>query len=148
MDLATASAIATPTIAVLVAIITCGQWVTNRARLRHELFDRRYEIYQKISAFVVRVLQSGRVEPGGDSEFLRQTKQAYFAFGADVAIRDLVDDIHRHAVQLQTLQAKESGLSGEALNTNVDRQTKVKQRFQDTLNSIECKFEKYLRLRH
>ena len=132
----------------LVAIITWGQWITNRARLRHELFDCRYEIYQKISEFVAGVLQSGRVEPGGDSEFLRRTKQAYFAFGADVAIRDLVDDTYRHAVQLQTLQAIEDSLSGETLNANVDRQAEVKQWFQGTLNSLESKFEQYLRLKH
>jgi hypothetical protein len=149
MDVATMVAVGTPAaIAVLVAIITWGQWRTNRARLRHELFDRRYKIYAEIAAFLVGVLQSGRVEPGGDSEFLRQTKQAYFAFGGDVAIRDLVDEIYQHAVQLQTLQAKEVGLSGAALNSNLNRQTEVKQWFQAALNSLEPRFEKYLRLRH
>lgn len=148
MDLATASAVATPTIAVLVAIITWRQWVTNRARLRHELFDRRYEIYQKIAGFIAGVLQSGRVAIGEDSGFLRQTKQAYFVFACDVKIKQLVDDIYRSAVKLQTLQTKENGLQGAALSANVDSQTEVKQWFQTTLTQLEPTFERYLRLDH
>lgn len=75
----------------LVAIFTCGQWVTNRARLRHELFDRRYQIYEKISGFIAGVLQEGPLATDASEEFLRQTKQAYFAFGGDLDIKKLVN---------------------------------------------------------
>ncbi len=104
-------------IAALVAVITWRQWITNRARLRHELFDRRYAIYEQIAGFVAGVLQMGAVGAGGERDFLRQTKRAYFAFGCDEAIRKLVDDIYKQAVLLQALQAKQKVLpAGDVLN--------------------------------
>ncbi|MGH9198989.1 MAG: hypothetical protein ACRD1T_25085, partial [Acidimicrobiia bacterium] len=90
----------------------------------------------------------GHPPAGSESEFLRQTKQAYFAFGGDAAIRDLVLEIYKQAAKLQALQAKENSLSGAALDANIDHQSEVKQWFQDTLNALEPRFAKYLRLRH
>ncbi len=152
MNIATAATIATAIIttmiAALVAVVTWRQWITNRARLRHELFDRRYAIYEQIAAFVAGVLQMGSLEPSGEGTFLRLTKQAYFAFGCDAEIRHLVGDIYKHAVLLHTLQAKEKTLSGDALSANVDKQDEVRKWFDTTLGSLEQRFEKYLRLDH
>ncbi len=138
----------TPAIALLVAAITIGQWVTNRARLRHELFDRRYDVYEKVAGFVSGVLRSGTVTLGADDEFNRQTKQAFFVFGCDARGKSLLDEIYQHAVHLRTLQTKENGLSGQALNHNIDKQTDEKEWFRSTLDKLEHSFERYLRLRH
>ncbi len=46
MLIETINAIATTVIAFLVAVITWRQLSTDRSRLRHELFDRRYKIYE------------------------------------------------------------------------------------------------------
>ena len=153
MNIATVASIATTIIttiiAAMVAVITWRQWITNRARLRHELFDRRYAIYEQIDSFVAGVLQMGAVEAGGEREFLRQTKRAYFAFGCDDAIKRLVEDIYKQAILLQALKAKENVLpSGEALNSNVDKQGEVLKWFNTTLSSLEQRFDKYLRLEH
>jgi hypothetical protein len=148
MDLTIAIAVATPTIAALVAIITWRQWATNKAKLRHELFDRRYEVYERVAGFLSSVIQSGRVEPGTAEEFLRQTKKAYFVFGGDAAIKTLVEQIYHQAAKLHALQAKVNGLTGQALESNVDKQTEVKGWFQETLHSLEPRVSKYLRLGH
>ena len=91
MNIATAATIATTIIttmiAAMAAVITWRQWITNRARLRHELFDRRYTIYEQIGAFVATVLKMGSVEPEETFRFLRLTKQAYFAFGCDAEVQ-------------------------------------------------------------
>src|SRR5437588_5180317 len=98
MNIATAVSVATTVIttiiAALVAVITWQQWITNRARLRHELFDRRYKIFEQIAGFVAGVIRDGVVQPGTERDFLRQTKRAYFAFGCDETIKQLVADIH------------------------------------------------------
>lgn len=153
MNIATVAAIATTIIttiiAALVAVITRRQWVTKRARLRHELFDRRYAIYEEIAGFVAGVLQMGAVEAGGERAFLRQTKRAYFAFGCDKSIRQLVDDIYQQAMVLQTLQVRQKGLPpGNALNAIVDKQGEVLKWFNATLSSLEQRFDKYLCLEH
>ena len=54
----------TTIIAALVAVITWQQWITNQARLRHELFDRRYALFEQIAGFVAGVVQDRAVQPG------------------------------------------------------------------------------------
>jgi len=153
MNIATAASIATTVItaiiAALVALITWRQWITNRARLRHELFDRRYTIYEQIASFVAGILQMGAVEAGAEREFLRQTKRAYFAFGCDEAVKQLVEEIYNQAILLQALQAKQKVLpAGDAFTRNVDKQTAALQWFNTTLSSLEQRFDKYLCLEH
>lgn len=149
MNIATASAIATTGIAVLVGIIKWRQWITNRARLRHELFDRRYAIYEQIAGFVATVIQNGTITTGAEINFLRQTKCAHFTFGGDKAVKQLVGDIYKRGVLLQTLQSRQKTLPiGDARNRNVDEQGEVLRWFRTTLSSLEQLFEKYLNLEH
>jgi hypothetical protein len=140
------TAIVTALIALVVALVTRQQMLTTKAKLRHELFDRRYAIYERIAQFLGDVLVSGGVGHGDEIKLLRDTKLAYFAFVCDEAVRVLVDDIYRHAVKLQVLQKKEESLAGEALESNVDKQTEVKEWFSATLQSLDEKFVGYLRL--
>ena len=153
MNLTTAATIATAVIstilAALVALITWRQWVTNRARLRHELFDRRYAIYEQVAGFLAEVFSRGAVEPGAASNFLRQTKRAYFAFGCDIAVKQLVEEIYKQAILLQMLKEKESVLPpGDDLIRNIEKRGEILQWFNTTLSSLEPHFAKYLRLEH
>ena len=148
MDVPTATAITTAAVAILVAIITWRQWITNRARLKHELFERRYLVYEKIAGFLSEVLQAGRVPTGRDYEFLRETKRAYFVFDCDTDVKNLVTEIYRHAVHLHALDAELAALGGNERTGNLGKQREIKDWFQSTLSSMEEKFEKYLRLEH
>lgn len=148
MDIPTATAITTAAVAILVAIITWRQWATNRARLKHELFDRRYTIYEKIAAFLSEVLQAGRVPSGREQEFLRETKGAFFVFDGDTEVKNLVTEIYKHAVHLRALDAELEGLSGNNRTANIEKQREIKDWFEVTLGSLEERFEKYLRLEH
>ncbi len=143
-----ATAVITTIIAALIALITWRQWITNRARLRHELFDRRYTIFEQLAGFVAGVVRDGAVDSGAVREFLHQTKRAYFAFGCDETIKQLVADIYRQAILLQVLQAKQKVLAGDAVGNNLDKQGEVLQWFNATLDSLEKRFEVYLRLEH
>lgn len=148
MDVPTATAITTAAVAVLVAIITWRQWVTNRARLKHELFERRYLVYEKIAGFLAEVLQAGRVPTGREHEFLRETKRAYFVFDCDTDVKNLVTEIYQHAVHLHALDAELVGISGNDRTANIAKQREIKSWFEVTLGSLEERFEKYLRLEH
>ncbi len=148
MDIGITMTIATTTITALVAIMTWRQWVTNRARLQHELFDRRYKIYEKIAEFIAEMLRTGRVQPGRELQFLRETKHAYFAFGGDRKLKELVSAIYNHAVELHSLVSVESSLTGDELKKNVDQQRKIKDWLSQTLSDMESTFEKYFKLKH
>lgn len=144
----TATAVVTTVIALLVAMITWGQWVTNRARLRHELFDRRYAVFEQIAKFIADVLISGRVPDGEPENFSRQTKTAYFVFACDNDVKTLLTEIHRKAVELHALEATLETLRGDERKANVEAQRLIKDWFDQTLVSLEAKFEKYLKLTH
>jgi hypothetical protein len=148
MTMTTATAVITAAVAVLVAVITLGQWVTNRARLRHELFDRRYSVYENIAGFVAEILISGKVPVGEPEGFSRRTKTAYFVFECDNDVKVLITEIYRHAVNLHALEATLETLTGDERKRNVEAQRVEKEWFQQTLGSLETRFEKYLKLAH
>lgn len=147
-DAGTATAVATSTIALLVAIISWGQWITNRERLKHELFDRRYDIYEKVAAFLADVLQSGGIAAGRDTEFLRETKKGYFVFGGDERVKNLISEIYKHAADLHALQAEaeDKTLKPKDRHDNLEKQREIKQWCEVTLASLESMFGKYLKL--
>lgn len=146
MSITTATAVMTAAVAVLVAIITWGQWVTNRARLRHELFDRRYAVYEQIAGFIAEILISGSVPKGEPEGFSRRTKTAYFAFSCDNDVKLLIKDIYQKAVELHALEATLESLRDDERKKNVEAQRAVKNWFEETLGSLETRFEKYLKL--
>ena len=148
MFIETINAIATTAIAFLVAVITWRQLSTDRSRLRHELFDRRYEIYERFTGFLAETLNTGKIPPGAEMELLRQTKRAYFIFGGDAEIRLLISEIHSSAVDLVALVSVENGLHRDALQENLENQRRIKDQFNVTLNSMEKRFGKYLCLNH
>lgn len=148
MNITTATAITTAAVAILVAVITWRQWATNRARLRHELFDRRYAVYEKIAGFIAEILTSGSVPQGEPEGFSRRTKTAYFVFAYDNDVKNLITEICRKAAELHALEATLENLTGDKRKRNVDAQQAVKDWFQQTLGSLETKFEKYLKLIH
>lgn len=148
MDVANTTAITTSAVAILVAIITWREWVTNRARLRHELFERRYEVYERIGAFLSRVLQEGRVPEGEPERFIRSTRKAYFVFGSDVGIKAFIEQIFKEAVRLHTLDATLESSRGEERSRNIEKQAEIKEWFRQELGGLERRFESYLSLRH
>ncbi len=148
MLIETINAIATTVIAFLVAVITWRQLSTDRSRLRHELFDRRYKIYEGLTGFLADTLVTGKIPPGAEIELLRQTKRAYFIFGGDAEIRSLISEIYSGAVELEGLVLMESGLYGDDLQENMQNQRRIKDQYKVTLNSMEKRFGKYLCLNH
>ena len=54
------SALLVPTIAIIESIIAFQQWCTNSKRLRHKLFDRRYEQFTVIREFLGSIMTSGK----------------------------------------------------------------------------------------
>lgn len=148
MDIPTATAVTTALVAVIVAVITGGQWLTNRAWLRHELFDRRYAVYEQIASFIAEILIYGKVPQGESEAFSRRTKTAYFVFECDKEVKALITDIYRQAVNLHALDATLESLTGDERKKNIESQRVVEDWFQQTLGSLEGRFEKYLKLKH
>lgn len=142
------SALLVPAIAILGAIIAYMQWKTNQKRLKHELFDRRYEQFEAIRNFLGSIITSGKVSQDAEQAFLIGTRGVRFIFDDEIHV--YVNTYLWHlALKLQTLSAELEGVPvGEARTKNVREQAEIKKQFNEELKSIESKFVKYLQLEH
>jgi len=142
------SALLVPTIAILGAIVALQQWLTNRKRLKHELFDRRYEQFVAIRTFLSSIMTSGKSKPEEQIEYLSGTRGIRFVF--DKKIAKYVDvNIWHLAVELECLESELEGVPvGEERTKNVKRQSEIKKELLGELKTLEDKFSKYLQLNH
>ena|SRR5437588_2243177 len=87
------SALLTPTIALVTTYIAIQQYRNNRAKLRHELYDRRVAVYNAVGNFLITRINS--IEGGGDAflKFLIAKHESCFLFGNDVV--DYLKEIER-----------------------------------------------------
>ncbi len=140
------SSLLTPVIAFFGIYIAYQQRAINRNRLKNELFEKRYAVFEKIGAFIANILMSGRVDKGSDFEFLRDTKPAYLLF--DKEIKDFTSEIYKNAVNLHCLTTELDSLTGEKRTENIKKQGDIKKWYSEQLNTLDEKFIEYLRLEH
>jgi hypothetical protein len=77
-------ALSTPAIAVLAAVIGLMQWRTAHQRSALDLFDKRFETYQRMRAIIANVLTHGTAPFSTAIDFLREADKAQFLFGPQV----------------------------------------------------------------
>ena len=142
------SALLTPTIAILGSVIAFLQWWTNRNRLKHELFDRRYEQFEVVRNFLGSIMASGKATDEKQFEYLSGTRGLRFVF--DKKLAEYLDaQVWSPAVDLACLDAELEGVSvGEERSKNVRRQAELKKQLHQELKNIDDTFAKYLQLRH
>jgi len=77
--------------ALLTACIGAGVWYlgylqhkTNALRLNHELFERRFQMYDAFRSFLGGIMAEDKTSNGECLRMLRETNQAEFLFGSDI----------------------------------------------------------------
>lgn len=139
------SALLTPTVAIFGTIIAVQQGSINEKRYRHELFDRRYEIYKNITTFLANIISAGTVSWKETSNFLVSTRTAIFVF--DKSISDYVKEIYEKANRLELLETLLKDLPvGQQRNVNLEKQEEIKSWISGQMTDIESKFERFLGL--
>ncbi len=139
--------IITAIIAFLVAIITIGHFLNNRAKLRLDLFDKRFEQFELIAGFLSDIVRSGFVSTEEVKNFLQDTRSAYYVFGCNEEIRTLIEDIYTKA-KLYRDHLRTIKTSDEERRLS-DEERRLFEWFSDTLNQINeptSIFTKYLML--
>ncbi len=142
------SALPSPITAIIVTYVAWQQWRTSRNALKLELFDKRFQIFEKITGFIATILISGKVEYKDTTQFLRDTKSAKFLFNDDVKITDLIDEICKKANDLEDLQTELQSINGDVRKENVANQREIKNWYEKKLRDIDEVFKKYLILTH
>jgi hypothetical protein len=131
-----------PTIAISAVFIAFGQLVINRKRLRHELFDRRYKMYDAalhlISGSFDKDLSYSHID-----RFTKDTKGARFIFSMDIEI--YFEHLLNIAIELMELSKEiKYRTSEKELMPREDRIGEILEQFNAELHIIDEIFEPYL----
>jgi hypothetical protein len=83
------SALLTPTIALVTTYIAVQQYRRERAKFRHDLYDRRMTVYKATSAYLSTVTNYSRKDNAEEElrmfrEFNRACAESYFLFNKEV----------------------------------------------------------------
>jgi hypothetical protein len=85
-----------------VAYVAWQQWQVARHRLRLDLFDRRYKVYDATRKFLSIILREARFEDSQLFEFYAGTSDAEFLFDSHVV--KYLEQVRKRAVDLCTHQ--------------------------------------------
>jgi hypothetical protein len=142
------SALTVPVIALIGAGIAFLQWRLAQNKLKLDLFDRRFKIYEGARELLRSVMTSGKAKDDEVFNFLVATREAKWLFDDSIA-EYLEKEIYHKAVDLQTLDAELVGVPvGEKRTKNVTAQRKLKEELLAQFKVLDEKFTPYLRLRH
>jgi hypothetical protein len=98
------SALLTPLIALIAAYIAWQQWKTNERKLKLDLYDRRYEVYEATRSFILTICKDAGVQFEEIGHFRATVAQARFLFGKDIT--DYLELLRSRAFELQSWNGK------------------------------------------
>lgn len=142
------SALLTPTIAVLGSLIAYRQWRTAQNRLKHDLFERRFSVYDTARTLLASIMTSGKAKDEELFKFLSGTREAKWLLDANVA-EYLDKELYRKALNLQCLASELEGLPvGDERSSNIHKQAEIKKWFLTQYEVLDEKFSAFLKLEH
>lgn len=127
-------------LAILGSYIAIQQYRTNRKKLKIELFEKRFKVFDSINKFIGAVVRTQSVDQQQRNDFLAGTRGAEFLF--DITIKEYVDKIWETSVDL--------GVWAEDINTSAHASERAEHMkwFVKQLQEIDGKFKKYMQLSH
>ena len=116
------TALLTPTVAVLGAMIGYRQWRLAQNKLKLDLFDRRFKVYEAARDLLASIMTSGKAMDDKVFKFLVATREAKWLLDIDVA-NYLVKQVYHKALDLQTLAAEDR--KSTRLNSSHERLSRM-----------------------
>ncbi len=135
--------IATLVVGLVAAYIAYQQHVVARNRLKLDLFDRRYKIYDATRRFLSVIIQRASFEDKDLFEFYAATSDAAFLFPEEVEV--FLRDLSKRALDMRLYERKFRDLSvGAERSRLVDLNSKELVRLMDDLQDIKKVFLPYM----
>ena len=142
------AALLTPIVAVLGSFIAFRQWRLAQNKLKLELFDRRFSVYEAARTLLASIMTSGKAKDEEVLKFMVATREAKWLLNESVS-EYLDKQLHHKAIDLQTLASELEGVGvGEQRTKNVHAQADIKKFFMAQYDVLDEKFTPFLQLRH
>lgn len=87
----------TPIIALITVYIAFQQYVTARRKLRMDLYEKRYRVFEGLKRFLAEIVRDGRVTDTNQRQFLIDTKESLFLF--DKGVNDYLKLIYEKSCE-------------------------------------------------
>jgi hypothetical protein len=142
---AISSALLTPLIAVIVAIIAYRQWKTAQNRLKLDLFEKRLAIHNAARGLIATVTSYGKIENKDIFEFLSGIQQARWLLNNDI-VQYFEKDLWPRVTKLQELNDTPDS-AGEDRAANIRRQRELKEWIAGQRANLDGKFDQFLKIR-
>ncbi len=127
-------------LAIFGSYIAIQQYRTNRKKLKIELFEKRFAVFDSINKFIGAVVRTQTVDQQQINDFLAGTRGAEFLFSE--SIKKYVTEIWEKSVDLD-VWAKDENRSTNASNRAEHMKWFVKQ-----LREIDNRFITFMQLSH
>lgn len=134
--------------ALLALSIAYHQLRTARAKLRLDLYERRFRVFDSVSELLAVVLRDGDIGIDDLRRFTISTNEAAFLFGQEVT--SYIEEVRTTAVRLRALNATlhESDLPvGPERTQAAEADARILQWFSDQFAESRIRFGKYLDFR-
>ncbi len=142
------SALLTPIVAVLGSLIAYRQWRLSQNKLKLDLFDRRFSVYEAARNLLASIMTSGKAKDEEIFKFMVATREAKWVLNAQVD-EYLNKQLYHKALDLQTLSSELGGVPvGEERTSNVNRQSEIKKWFLAQYDVLDEHFSPFLQLEH
>jgi hypothetical protein len=142
------SALLTPTVAVLGSLIAYRQWRLAQNKLKLDLFDRRFSVYEATRNLISSIMTSGKAKDEEVFKFMVATREAKWLFNSQVA-EYLNKDLYHKAINLQTLDSMLEGEPvGDVRTKNIRDQSEIKKWFVAQYEVLDEYFAPFLKLQH
>ncbi len=128
------SAILTPIIAVIVTYIAIRQWKTDHDRLRLDLYDKRFKVYQSIMDILSIISQNGDISLEEISQFTIKTNESKFLFENEIP--DFIENIIENSIKLHFLEAKIK----QNANTDI---AKIKEKVEESSGLVNWFYDQF-----
>lgn len=142
------SALLMPVIAGFAVYVASSQWTTARNKLRFDLFEKRYAVYDAARRFLHTVIANGKVDDAELAAYIRGTQAAKWVVAREVH-EYLEREIYDYAIELQCFAAELEGMPfGDQRNANLKRQAAAKKHLYQQSQQLDTWFSGYLQLSH
>lgn len=136
-------------IALIAISIAYFQWKTNSDRLKHELFDRRYEQFMAVKKLVAFIQNTGSISSEEEQRFFSGINGMRFIFDEELA-KYVNEDIWHTAVDCkQNKKMRESCMPHQESEKAeyLKHETQAMHNMNSISTSLDDKFSKYLQLK-
>jgi phosphate/sulfate permease len=144
--------LSTPLVALVAALfgvyIAYRQWKTAQDRLKFDLFDRRFVVYDTARNFLSSIITYGDIKHEEVSKFIIGTSESKWLFD-DKVDNYLRNEIGNKINRFTTLKSTVESLSSkEDRNENIMQQSQLLTWFIKQPTVLVQKFEPFLKLKH